>query len=70
MLHRLLEDLRFVIGALFGSIGLILLAVALGDPQPQDTLHLNLTTGAAMTVFAGVMVAMALAALRQPGSEG
>ena len=65
MFNRLLEDLRFIVGSLFGVIGAILLVVAgRGDPTGRDALHLNLMSGTAMAVFAAVMVAMAVRAAR------
>jgi uncharacterized membrane protein HdeD (DUF308 family) len=69
MIMRLLEDLRFVVGLLFGIISVILLGVALlGQPQVNDEMQLNLVTGAAMVVFSAIMLGMALAADRADGA--
>ena len=70
MLTRLLEDLRFVVGLLFGIISLILLGVGLlGEAQPHDELHLNLVTGACMGVFALIMLVMAVQGSKTDGSQ-
>ncbi|MBC7545975.1 MAG: hypothetical protein H7338_24870 [Candidatus Sericytochromatia bacterium] len=64
MLTRLWEDLRFVVGLLFGIFSVILLGVAaFGEVQVRDELHLNLVTGAVMAVFALIMLAMAFRGL-------
>ena len=65
---RYLEDLRFVIGAFFAIVSLILLAVGLvnGTP-PTHGINLNLMTGAAMGIFSVAMIGLAV--LSKPEEE-
>lgn len=58
---KLLEDLRFIIGLLFGILGLLVLGAGLlHPPAAPGVVNANLLGGIAMTAFAAVMLALAL----------
>jgi hypothetical protein len=58
---KLLEDLRFVIGLLFAILGLLVLGAGLLHPTAEPgALNANIVGGVAMTVFAAVMLGLAL----------
>jgi len=58
---RRLEDLRFIIGLLFAILGLLLLfAGPAFRPAVAGTINANLVGGIAMTVFAALMLGLAL----------
>jgi len=63
---RLLEDLRFIIGLLFAILGLLVLGAALLHPPAAGTVNANLVGGLAMTVFAALMLALAVFSPRPP----
>ena len=56
---RLLEDLRFIIGLLFAILGLLVLGAGLLHSTP-GAVNANLVGGVAMTLFAALMLALAL----------
>lgn len=54
-------DLRFVIGVFFGIVGVILLVTGATDGSGNaEAVHLNLVSGGAMIVLAGVMLSLAI----------
>lgn len=56
-----LDDLRFIIGLLFGILGLLVLFATPGyKPSVEGAVNANLVGGIAMTVFAALMLALAL----------
>jgi hypothetical protein len=58
---RRLEDLRFIIGLLFGIVGLLVLfASPAFRPALPGAINANLVGGVAMTAFAALMLALAL----------
>jgi len=60
---RLLEDLRFIIGLLFGIIGvMVLVAGFFNPPAMPGELNADLVGGAVMTAFAVLMLALAILA--------
>jgi len=63
MFLKLVEDLRFVIGSLFGIISVLLLGVGFVDGIPAGAdMNLNLMAGSVMFVFAAVMLGLSWAA--------
>jgi hypothetical protein len=55
-----MEDLRFIIGAFFGLLGIILLISSqIFIPNDPD-LNLNLLSGGMMILFATVMISLAV----------
>ena len=55
------EDLRFIIGLLFGVLGLLVLFATPGyKPSVEGAVNANLVGGIAMTVFAALMLGLAL----------
>ncbi len=65
---RLLEDLRFIIGLLFGIIGVMVLAAGIFNPPAMPgVLNADLVGGAVMTAFAALMLGLALLAPRKDG---
>ncbi len=66
---RFLEDLRFIIGLLFAIIGLLVLGAGVLHPAAAapGTLNANLVGGAAMTLFAALMILLAVFAPRKEG---
>ena len=57
---RLLEDLRFIIGLLFGIIGLMVLVAGFFNPPTMPgVLNADLVGGVLMTAFAAVMLLLA-----------
>jgi crotonobetainyl-CoA:carnitine CoA-transferase CaiB-like acyl-CoA transferase len=57
----LLEDLRFIIGLLFGIIGvMVLVAGIFNAPAVPGVLNADLVGGAVMTAFAVLMLLLAL----------
>ncbi len=62
---RLLEDLRFIIGLLFGIIGVMVLVAGIFNPPAMPgVLNADLVGGVLMTAFAVVMLGLAI--LRRP----
>jgi hypothetical protein len=61
VLVRLIEDLRFVIGAFFAVISVILIITGLITPTMAEgtTVNLNLTVGCLMALFAVFMITLA-----------
>ena len=58
---RLLEDLRFIIGLLFGILGLLVLfGTPAYKPALEGAVNANRVGGIAMTVFAALMLALAI----------
>ncbi len=58
---RLLEDLRFIIGLLFGIIGVMVLVAGIFNPPAMPgVLNADLVGGVVMTAFAVLMLALAL----------
>jgi hypothetical protein len=57
-MQKLLEDLRFFIGAFFLIIGFILLTTGIFSPSYVEGFNLNLITGIVFLIFA--MLALAL----------
>lgn len=57
---RLLEDLRFIIGLLFAILGVLVLGAGILHPAAPGTLDANIVGGVAMTVFAAVMLVLAI----------
>jgi len=58
---RLLDDLRFIIGLLFGILGLLVLFATPGyKPSVEGAVNANLVGGIAMTAFAVLMLVLAL----------
>ena len=58
---KLLEDLRFVIGLLFAILGLLVLGAGLLHPAGEPgALNANIVGGVTMTVFAALMLTLAL----------
>ncbi|HTR98259.1 MAG TPA: hypothetical protein VML00_00835 [Bacteroidota bacterium] len=59
----LLEDLRFIIGLLFGIIGVMVLVAGIFNPPAlPGVLNADLVGGAVMTAFAVLMLLLALLA--------
>lgn len=71
MLYQLLEDLRFVIGALFAILSVILLIVGYTNPQTTPNgINLNLFSGCTMGMFSIFMLGLSLfAANREKTKE-
>ncbi len=58
---RRLDDLRFIIGLLFGILGLLLLFAAPAfRPALVGAINANLVGGIAMTAFAALMLGLAI----------
>jgi len=58
---RRLDDLRFIIGLLFGILGLLVLFATPGyKPAVEGAVNANLVGGIAMTAFAALMLTLAL----------
>lgn len=58
---RLLEDLRFIIGLLFGIIGvMVLVAGFFNPPTMPGVLNADLVGGVLMTAFAILMLGLAI----------
>ncbi len=65
---RLLEDLRFIIGLLFGIIGVMVLAAGVFNPPAMPgVLNADLVGGAVMTAFAALRLGLARLAPRKDG---
>mgnify|MGYP001576485505 FL=1 len=56
MFLKLMEDLRFLIGALFSTIGMILVVHGLTSNLAVGDLTLNVIAGSWMLVFSAVML--------------
>ena len=56
MFLKLMEDLRFLIGALFSTIGMILVVHGLTSNLAVGDLNLNVIAGSWMLVFSAVML--------------
>jgi hypothetical protein len=66
MLNRLLEDLRFVIGAFFAILSCILAATgALHPPTDPTATNLNLAVGGIMGIFAIFMITLSIRDLKK-----
>jgi len=58
---KYLEDLRFVIGLFFAILGVLLMTVGtINASTYPDGLRLNLWSGAAMGIFAAVMISLSV----------
>ncbi len=57
---RYLEDLRFIIGLLFGILGVLVLGAGLLHPVATGGVNANLIGGGVMTAFAALMLALAI----------
>ncbi len=65
---RLLDDLRFIIGLLFGIIGvMVLLAGIFNPPAAPGIVNADLVGGVLMTAFAILMLVLALVARPKDG---
>lgn len=64
---RLMEDLRFFIGAFFVIISVLLIGQGILHPQTIGGLDLNLVVGGVFLVFGGGALALALATVRKQG---
>ncbi len=66
MLAKLVEDLRFVIGAFFAIVSLILLSLGIFDGASDPSgLNLNLRVGVAMALFSLVMITVSVRSLER-----
>ncbi len=55
-MQKYLDDLRFIIGALFMIFALILMVLGITEPVVPGKLNLNLYTGLFMGLFSGGML--------------
>lgn len=62
---RLLEDLRFFIGAFFVIVGLLLAVAGLVQPEITAGVNLNLVVGITFVVFGGGALALAYCGLKK-----
>jgi uncharacterized membrane protein HdeD (DUF308 family) len=65
MLLKLIEDLRFFIGAFFLIIGALLVFQSFANPGLVEGYNLNLITGISFLAFALAALALAFIAVRK-----
>ena len=62
---RLLEDLRFFIGAFFAIVGLLLSVAGLVQPEITAGVNLNFVVGVTFIIFGGGALALAYSGLKK-----